>query len=112
MTGSALLAAAGMTVALLGRHPVLALVCFALVGLGMANVIPVLFAAASRLPGVPAANGIAAVSSLGYLGFMAGPPVIGFIAQHRSLTAGLTTVVVFAVLLALAGSRALRPVPA
>ncbi|WP_043458907.1 MFS transporter [Azohydromonas australica] len=111
MAGSALLAAAGMAVALAGRHPVLALVCFALVGLGLANVIPVLFAAASRLPGVPAANGIAVVSSLGYLGFMAGPPVIGFIAQHRSLTAGLMTVVVFAVLLAVAGARALRPVP-
>jgi predicted MFS family arabinose efflux permease len=112
MTGSALLAAAGMAVALMGRDPALALACFALVGLGMANVIPVLFAAASRLPGVPAARGIAAVSSLGYLGFMAGPPVIGFIAQHRSLTAGLTTVVVFALLLAVAGGRALRPVPA
>jgi predicted MFS family arabinose efflux permease len=112
MTGSALLAAVGMAVALVGRHPALALACFALVGLGMANVIPVLFAAASRLPGVPAANGIAVVSSLGYLGFMAGPPVIGFIAQHRSLTAGLTTVVVFALLLAVAGGRVLRPEPA
>jgi predicted MFS family arabinose efflux permease len=112
MTGSALLAAAGMAVALVGRHPALALLCFALVGLGMANVIPVLFAAASRLPGVPAAHGIAAVSSMGYLGFMAGPPVIGFIAQHRSLTAGLGMVVVFALLLAVAGGRTLRPAQA
>ncbi|WP_157271905.1 MFS transporter [Azohydromonas aeria] len=109
MAGSALLAAAGMAIALLGRQPALALACFALVGLGLANVIPVLFAAASRVPGVPAAHGIAAVSSLGYLGFMAGPPVIGFIAQHRSLTAGLGMVVVFSVLLAVAGGRALRP---
>ncbi|NML16130.1 MFS transporter [Azohydromonas caseinilytica] len=110
MTASALLAAAGMAAALLGRHPALALLCFALVGLGLANVIPVLFAAASRLPGVPAAQGIATVSSLGYLGFMGGPPVIGFIAQHRSLTAGLATVVVFSLLLALVGGKALRPV--
>ena len=109
MTASALLSAAGMAVALLGRDPALALACFALVGLGLANVIPVLFAAASRVPGVPAAQGIAAVSSMGYVGFMAGPPVIGFIAQHRSLTAGLATVVVFSVLLALAGARTLRP---
>lgn len=109
MAASALLAAASMAVALAGRHPLLALACFALVGLGLANVIPLLFAAASRLPGVPAAQGIAAVSSLGYLGFMAGPPVIGFIAQQHSLTAGLHTVVVFALLLALVGMRALRP---
>ena len=112
MTASALLAAAGMAVALLGRHPALALLCFALVGLGLANVIPVLFAAASHLPGVPAAQGIATVSSLGYLGFMGGPPVIGFIAQQRSLTAGLATVVVFSLLLALVGGKALRPAQA
>jgi hypothetical protein len=43
---------------------------------------------------------------------MAGPPVIGFIAQHRSLTAGLATVVVFALLLALAGGKTLRPAAA
>ncbi|WP_119154077.1 MFS transporter [Caldimonas tepidiphila] len=109
MTASALLAACGMAVALLGRHPVLALACFALVGLGLANVIPVLFSAASRLPGISAAHGIAAVSSVGYVGFMAGPPVIGFIAQRSSLTAGLFTVVVFSLLLAMAGGRTLRP---
>ncbi len=104
---SGALGAAGMAMALLVGHPVVALIGFALVGLGFANVVPVLFSAAARVPGVTAAQGIAAVSSLGYLGFMAGPPLIGFIAETRSLTLGLFVVVLFATVLALAAGRAL-----
>jgi fucose permease len=105
---SGVLAAIGMAVALLVQQPTVALVGFALVGLGLANVVPVLFSAAARVPGVSPAHGIAAVSSLGYLGMMAGPPVIGALAQARSLTLGLSVVVLSAVVLALAARRALR----
>jgi fucose permease len=104
---SGAVSAAGMLLALL-PHPAVALVGFALVGLGFANVVPVLFSAAARVPGVTPAHGIAAVASLGYLGMMAGPPLIGMIAERASLTLGLYTVVLFAVVLALAARRALR----
>jgi len=80
---------------------------FAFVGLGFANVVPVLFTAAARVPGVTPAHGIAAVSSLGYLGMMAGPPLIGLVAEVSSLTVGLFAVVVFAAVLAAAARRAL-----
>ena len=103
------LAGAGMALALLVPHPYVALLGFALVGLGLANVVPILFSAAAKVPGVTPAHGIAAVSSVGYLGMMAGPPVIGFIAQATSLTVGLVTVVVFAVFFALSARRALPP---
>jgi len=109
MRASGALGAAGMAMALLVREPVVALVGFALVGLGFANVVPVLFSAASRVPGVTPAHGIAAVSSLGYLGMMAGPPLVGVIAEASSLTLGLATVVLFAAVLALAAKRALSP---
>ena len=105
---SGALGAAGMLLVLLLPHPAVALVGFALVGLGFANVVPVLFSAAARVPGVTPAHGIAAVASLGYLGMMAGPPLIGVIAERASLTTGLYTVVLFAVVLALAARRALR----
>lgn len=104
---SGALGAAGMTLALAVGSPAVSLVGFALVGLGFANVVPVLFSAAGKVPGVTPAHGIAAVSSMGVLGMMAGPPLIGVIAEHQSLTAGLVTVVVFAVVLALAAKRAL-----
>jgi len=108
MSGSAALAAAAMAAVLLIAHPVVALVGFALVGLGFANVVPVLFSAAAKVDANPA-HGIAVVASVGYLGMMAGPPLIGIIAEHASLTLGLATVSLFAGVLAAAAPRALRP---
>lgn len=107
LRASGALAALGMTLALAVGHPWAALAGFALVGLGFANVVPVLFSAAGQLPGMAAAHGIAAVSSVGYFGMMAGPPLIGFIAQARSLTAGLLVVIVFAAVVAALARRAL-----
>ncbi|VTU39874.1 Inner membrane protein YbjJ [Variovorax sp. PBS-H4] len=100
LRGSALLAAASMTLVLLTEAPWLALVGFAGVGVGFANVVPILFAASARVPGIEPARGIAAVSAAAYLGFMAGPPVIGFLAEVSSLTAALYVVVAFAMGLA------------
>lgn len=108
MRVSGLLAAAGMALALAVPSPAVALTGFALVGLGLSNVVPVLFSAASQVPGVSPAHGIAAVSGVGYLGMMAGPPLIGLVAEHSSLTAGLVVVVVFAVFMALSARRAMR----
>jgi hypothetical protein len=71
-------------------------------------VVPVLFSAAGQVPGVASAHGIAAVSSLGYFGMMAGPPLIGFIAQAQSLRAGLLVVIAFAAVVAALSRRALR----
>ena len=89
------------------RPPQVALVGFAVVGLGLANVVPVLFSASARLPGIGAAQGIAAVSAMGYAGLMVGPPLIGFIAERSSLALGLSTVVAFALVLAAAARPAL-----
>lgn len=105
-------AAAGMALALSwpapGTAAGAALAGFALVGLGLSNVVPALFSAAAQAPGVAPAHGIAAVSGVGYLGMMAGPPLIGLIAEHASLGAGLWVVVAFAVFMALSAGRALR----
>ncbi|MCD6077281.1 MAG: transporter, partial [Ramlibacter sp.] len=49
----------------------------------------------------------AAVSSVGYFGLMAGPPLIGFIAEARTLTAGLVVVIVFAVVVSAFAKKAL-----
>lgn len=106
LRASALLAAASMTLVLITDTPWLALVGFAGVGIGFANVVPVLFAASARVPGVEPAQGIAAVSAVAYLGFMAGPPVIGFLAQISTLTAALYVVVLFAAGLAASARHA------
>ena len=108
LQGSGALGAAGMALALAVPHPVTALAGFALVGLGFANIVPVLFSAAGRQPGIAPAHGIAAVSSVGYFGLMAGPPLIGFIAEAQSLTWGLLVVIFFAAVVAAFAGRALQ----
>ena len=99
------LAAGAMAVVLLSAHPVVAWVGFALVGAGLAPVAPILFSAATRVPGVSPAAAIASVTSVGYSGFMLGPPLIGALATASSLTWALGVVVLAAALLALGARR-------
>lgn len=101
------LAALGMALTLVTDKPMVALLGFALIGLGLANVVPVLFSAAARVPGVAPADGIAAVAALGYLGMMAGPPLIGVVAEWHTLSSGMALVMLFAATLSLAARRAL-----
>lgn len=101
------LAAIAMLAVLLIGHPVAALAGFALVGLGISNVVPVLFSCASRVPDISPAQGIAGVASFGYLGFLSGPPMIGAVAQVASLPVALCLVALFAAALAVLARRAL-----
>jgi hypothetical protein len=55
--------------------------------------VPLMFSAAGRQPDTPPGPGIAAVSSMGSLGFLAGPPVIGFLADALSLPWALSTLI-------------------
>jgi hypothetical protein len=73
--------AAGLAV---GTAPA-AIAAFAALGLGLAGVVPTLFRAGADQPGVSTGPALAAVTSLGYLGFLAGPPIIGGVAQLTSL---------------------------
>lgn len=86
---TALIAASGLAFALLFPHPLSAVIGFGMVGFGLSNLIPVLFSAAGKTPGVPSSMGISAVATAGYFGFLAGPPVIGFIAEWLSLPVAL-----------------------
>jgi predicted MFS family arabinose efflux permease len=104
LRASAGLSAAAMAVVLLSGHPVVSIIGYALVGAGLAPVVPILFNAATRVPGTSRAAAIAAVSSIGYSGFMIGPPLIGGIAQAVSLTAAMWVVVLASALLAI-GAR-------
>lgn len=101
----ATLAAVAMATLLVVGHPLLALVGYVLVGAGLALVVPILYTAATRVPGVSRAAAIASVSSIGYSGFLIGPPLIGAIAHHFSLTAAMGLVVMAALALALGARR-------
>lgn len=89
----ALLATAGMAGALLAPHPMGAIAGFALTGAGLAPVVPLLYTAASRVPGPTPAAALAAASSIGYAGMLIGPPLIGVAAEFTSLATALWIVV-------------------
>jgi len=87
------------------------ILAFFIVGLGLSVVMPTAFRASGRVPGVEPAAGLATMATLGYGGFLVGPPAIGFVAEHLTLRGGLGVVVALAFLLAaLAPAVAGRPI--
>ena len=103
----AALAATGFLTAALLPWKFTALLGFVLVGLGAANVVPVMFSAAGRLPGSAPAVSIAAVTTLGYAGLLLGPALIGFVAHATSLPSALAGVAALLLLVA-ASARVVR----
>jgi predicted MFS family arabinose efflux permease len=91
MRGGSALAAIALGGMLLIGEPGVALAGFFLVGLGVANGVPLIFSAAGHAPGRESGPNIAAVSSMGSIGFLAGPPFIGFVAEATSLPLALAT---------------------
>jgi len=92
-----LAACVGMLAAALAPSLGIALVGFALTGLGVANMFPAAMTRAGLLAGP---NGVAVASTLGYTGFLLGPPMIGFLAGSVGLRTGLTTVSLLALVAA------------
>jgi fucose permease len=105
---SASLACAGMVAALVLPFSVTALIGFAMMGLGLANMMPVIFAAAMRVKGIHAAEGLAHVASIAYVGLLFGPVLIGGVAQETNLSVGLSVVALCAALVAFVGPRVLK----
>lgn len=99
----------GLLVAILLRAPVLAIAGFACVGLGISNLVPILFGAAGRDPILGPGPGIAAVTTVGYFGFLIGPPVIGLISEFAGLSLALSLVAILGSITAVWGPAAVKP---
>lgn len=76
---------AGIAIILLASLKGLALIGFALAGLGAANLVPIVFSAAGRQKVMPAGLAVASVTTTGYAGILLGPALIGFTADVTSL---------------------------
>jgi predicted MFS family arabinose efflux permease len=83
--GGALIAAAGMAMVTFIASWPLALLGYTLVGAGCANIVPVMFSAAGRQTVMPQAVAVSAITTLGYLGVLSGPAVIGYVAHYTHL---------------------------
>jgi hypothetical protein len=75
------------------------------VGCGFSAIFPIVCSVAGSRAGSRPQAGIAAVSMTGYLGFLTGPPIIGFLAQVSSLRLALVLVSVLSALTCLLARR-------
>lgn len=103
----ALIAAAGLVLATQVSGWAWALGGFALVGVGCANIVPVLFTAAGRQTDMPTSLAVPAITTVGYLGILAGPAAIGVLAESVGLASALVVVAVLLVGVAASGRRLL-----
>lgn len=88
-----LVAAIGLTIGLIVNSSVSVIIGFGLVGLGLSVMIPIAYSAVTNHPEIPRGRAIASVVTLGYSGFVFGPPILGWIAQETSLRLALFLVV-------------------
>ena len=105
---TALLGAVGLGVGLFLGTTFSAWLGFACLGFGLSNIVPIMFGQASRIPGVAAGTGIAGVATLGYCGFLLGPPTIGFLAELIGLQGALGLIVIFCLILGVFSPRILN----
>jgi MFS family permease len=92
--GGAGLAAIAMAIALAGAEPPVAIAGFGAMGVGLAALFPLALRAAARRGSETAGPAVAAVSAMGYCGFLAGPPAVGGLAEALGLRAGLALVAI------------------
>lgn len=112
MVSGGLAIAAGIGLAVATANYLLSALGFGLVGLGAANVVPVIFTAAARTPGMAPGVGLATAATVGYSGFLLGPPVIGWIAAHAGLALGVGALALAGLVIAASANVVRAPAPA
>lgn len=83
------IAGAGLLLAVLIPETAFVMIGFAGAGIGLSVIIPLAFSVAGNMPGFPPGMGIAGVATIGYAGFLAGPPIIGLVAEATSFRVAL-----------------------
>jgi len=89
----AIVAALGLAGGLVPSTTLAAVIGYAVMGIGLAGVFPVVYSVAGSTPGIPSGRGVAAVATIGYTGFLAGPPLLGILARATSIRIALLVVV-------------------
>jgi MFS family permease len=98
---SGVLTASGLLIAVLFPNLITALIGFLLVGLGVSSVVPLVYSEAGRSTKLSPGMALAAVSTIGFLGFLIGPVLIGLVAGATSLRISFTIIAVMGLSIAL-----------
>lgn len=104
-----LLTVLGILVAVAAPWPLVSALGFALVGVGAANIVPILISTAAQTPGMAPSVAVGAVSTMMTLGFLIGPPFIGFVSNAFGLSVGVSLMGLVGI--AVAASALLRTWP-
>jgi len=102
---SATLVTTGLFISILFPYLAAAITGFLLVGLGVSSIVPLIYSMAGRSATMPAGLALAAVSSISFLGFLIGPPLIGFIAEAAGLRLSFAVIAVIGLCPAILANR-------
>jgi len=99
MVACGLIAAVGLGCAILFIHPFAVIGGLFIVGIGLSAIVPIAYSVAGHTKDLPPGVGLAMVTTVGYSGFLFGPPIIGFIANWQSLRIALGLVMILFLLM-------------
>lgn len=102
---SAILLGTGFLVAVVFPYPILIVIGFLLIGLGVSCFVPMIFLLASKNAVVPIGTAVSSVSLLGYIGFLIGPPIIGYLSETFGLQAAFISSIVVALMIGIVAMR-------
>ena len=105
MQFSGVMISTGFFTAVIFPYLIPSTLAFMLIGLGVSTVVPTLYSIAGKHPTIPTGEALTAVSSVSFLGFLMGPPVIGYIAELSSLRFSFAFIGIFGFAIALMVSR-------
>lgn len=102
---SGVMISAGLFTAVFLPYLIPCTIAFMAVGLGVATIVPTVYSLAGKNPTVPPGEALTIVSSVSFLGFLMGPPVIGYIAETFGLQFSFAFIGIFGVLIAFMVSK-------
>lgn len=95
---SGVVIAMGLLIAIIFPHIIWATIGFLLVGFGVSSIVPMCYSMAGRSTAMKPGIALATVSTIGFFGFLLGPPVIGFISQALNIRWAFVVVACFGLL--------------
>ena len=109
--GGALLAFGGILLVMFAPVDALLYVGFFAIGIGSANIVPVFFSLMGRQNVMPVSAAVSAVSTMGYLGILAGPAAIGFVSSLTTLQTAFAMLAALSILQATIGFYVFKRIP-
>ena len=102
---SGVLISGGLLLSVVFPYLIPATIGFMLVGLGVSSIVPMVYSSTSRVSNIPSGIALASVSSISFLGFLIGPPLIGFIAELASLRYSFAVIAMLGIAISIMVSR-------